>query len=138
MMLGKTEGKRRRRQLRMRWLDSITDSMGMSLGRLQEIVEDGGAWHVVVHEVAESAQFINSSTIRSFYSLHMGAAKDSEGLARWRALSGMPASDETEQAFSPPSIPLPYGLRSLRKESELSFLCVPILSPRKLGHKFEN
>ena len=54
MMLGKTEGKRRRRQLRMRWLDSITDSTGMSLGKLQEIVEDGGAWHVVVHKVAES------------------------------------------------------------------------------------
>ena len=45
----KIEGKRRRRQLRMRWLDSITDSMGMNLGRLQEIVEDGGAWHVVLH-----------------------------------------------------------------------------------------
>ena len=68
----------------------------------------------------------------------MEAAKDSEGLARWRALSRMPASDEMEQTFSPPSILLHYGLQSLRKESELSFLCVPILSPRKLGHKFEN
>ena len=52
-MLGKTEDKRRRRQQRVRWLDSITDSMHMNLSKLWETVEDRGAWHAVVHGVAE-------------------------------------------------------------------------------------
>ena len=45
LMLGKTEGKRRRGQQRMRWLDSITDSMDMSLSKLQETVDYRGTWH---------------------------------------------------------------------------------------------
>ena len=49
LMLGKMEGKRRRGQQRMRWLDIITDSMNMNLSKLQGIVEDRGAWHAVVH-----------------------------------------------------------------------------------------
>ena len=52
-MLGRIEGKRRRGQQRMRWLDSITDSVDMNLSKLQEIVEDRGAWHAIVHRVAE-------------------------------------------------------------------------------------
>ena len=53
MMLGKIEGKRRRGRQRMRWLDSITDSMGMNLSKVWEIVEDRGAWRAAVHGIAK-------------------------------------------------------------------------------------
>ena len=54
LILGKIEGKRRRGWQRMRWLDSIIDSVDMNLGKLREIVEDKGVWHAAVHGVSKS------------------------------------------------------------------------------------
>ena len=57
-MLGKIEGKRRSRQQRMRWSDSITDSMNINLSKLWEIVKEREAWHTAVHGVAKESKVI--------------------------------------------------------------------------------
>ena len=63
LMLGKIEGRRRRRQQRMRWLDGIMDSMDTSLSKLQKIVKDTEAWRATVHGVAKgwTQQWLNTT-----------------------------------------------------------------------------
>ena len=68
LMLGKTEGRRRRAQKRMRWLDGTIDSMNMSLNKFQEIVKDREAWHADVHGVTKSwTQLSNKTTTTVFF-----------------------------------------------------------------------
>ena len=75
LMLGKIEGRRRRGQQRMRWLDGITDSVDMSLSKFQEIMKDREAWHAVVCGVSKSQTRLSNRTTSPRYILSSAIGK---------------------------------------------------------------
>ena len=81
-MLGKTERKRRKGQQRMRWLDSITNSVGINLSKLREIVKDTGVWCAAVHGVAKGQTRLSNCTTTTCMHLLMENIKNAEILKK--------------------------------------------------------
>ena len=94
-MLGTIEGRRRRGQQRMRWLDGITDSMGMSLGKLWQLVMDGEAWHAAIHGVAKSWTRLSDFTLTFHFRVLEKEMATHSSILSWR----IPGTEE------PPGLP---------------------------------
>ena len=95
LMLGKIEGRRRRGQQRMRWLDSITDSMDMSLSRLQELAMDREAWRAVVHGVAKSqTRLSNRTELNRYMEYCLPHEVQSFCLPIWHPIFSLPPTDK--------------------------------------------
>ena len=116
-MLGKIEGRRRRRWQRMRWLDGITDSMDMSLGKLRELVMDREAWCAVVHGVAKSQIRLSSWTDESLKRASLVAQLVKKPPSGWEPWVG---KIPWRRAWQPTPVFLPgesHGQRSLEGPS---------------------
>ena len=110
-MLGKVEGRRRRGRQRMRWLDGITDSMGVSVGKLWEIVGDREAWHAVLHRDPKSQTWLSEQQWQ-----HMFPKRKCWDLSPGDLVLGLRCSrisfkdgeQEVEESHSPCAQPLCY------------------------------